>query len=204
MPPHCARIPCSSPSTLYRIKLDTIVGMVFSNLIAFAIMLSAAVILFPHGITQISTSAQAAEALRPIAGDLAFALFAAGIIGTGMLAVPVLAGSAAYAGVELLDAPASIERKLAEAREFYGIIAVATAAGMALDFTPIDPIQALLGSAVVNGIIAVPIMVALMFVASRPSIMGELRIGMRTRILGWAATAVMGGAAVALLVSLVA
>ena len=189
---------------LYRIKLDTILGMVFSNVIAFAIMLSAAVTLFANGVTQIGTSAQAAEALRPIAGDFAFALFALGIVGTGMLAVPVLAGSAAYAAADLLRVPASIERKVTEAREFYAIIAVATAAGAALDFTPIDPMRALVASAVVNGIIAVPIMAALMIVASRESIMGELRIGMRTRILGWAATAVIAGAGVAMLASLAA
>lgn len=187
---------------LYRIKLDTMIGMVFSNVIAFAIMLSAAAALHANGITDVSTSAQAAQALRPIAGEFSFVLFAAGIIGTGLLAVPVLAGSAAYALSDALELPASIDLKLRQAREFYAIIVLATAIGAALNFTRIDPMQALVGAAVLNGLIAVPIMAATLAIARNEAVMGELRIGRRTQALGWAATAVMLAAVIAMLVSL--
>jgi NRAMP (natural resistance-associated macrophage protein)-like metal ion transporter len=176
---------------LRRIKLDNYIGMGFSNLVAFFIILSTAVTLNAAGVTQIQTSAQAAEALRPLAGDLSFLLFSLGIIGTGMLAVPVLAGSAAYAVADCLDWPQGLDRRWIEARRFYAIIAVATLGGVSLDFTPIDPIEALVWSAVINGVIAVPIMAVMMLMAVRPEIMGPFVIKRRLWILGWIGTGVM-------------
>jgi Mn2+/Fe2+ NRAMP family transporter len=176
---------------LRRIRWDTYVGMGFSNLIAFFIILSTAATLHAAGVTDIQTSAQAAEALRPIGGQTTFLLFSFGIIGTGMLAVPVLAGSAAYAVTESFDWRSGLDMKLHEAREFYGIIAIATAGGVALNFTHLDPMRALLWSAEINGVIAVPIMVIMMLLASREDIMGRFVIRPRLRRLGWAATGVM-------------
>jgi NRAMP (natural resistance-associated macrophage protein)-like metal ion transporter len=187
---------------LRRIKWDTYIGMGFSNLIAFFIILTTAVTLHANGVTQIQTAAQAAEALRPIAGELTFALFALGIIGTGMLAVPVLAGSAAYAVAETFDWKTGLDRKLFEAKEFYAIVTLATAGGVLLGFTPIDPIKALIWSAVINGFIAVPIMVVTMILAQRPDVMGPFVVKPRLRMLGWAATAVMLAAVVAMLATL--
>jgi NRAMP (natural resistance-associated macrophage protein)-like metal ion transporter len=181
----------SAHAELRRIKLDTVVGMTFSNVIAFFIMLTAAVTLHAHGITDIETSAQAAAALRPIAGDYAFLLFALGIIGTGMLAVPVLAGSAAYAGAEALGRSSGTSYKMEAAREFYAILAVATLGGAALDFAPIDPIRLLYVSAVINGVIAVPIMATMAWLASRPAVMGRFVISGRLRRLTWLAVALM-------------
>ncbi|MBI3529070.1 MAG: divalent metal cation transporter [Betaproteobacteria bacterium] len=176
---------------LCRIKLDTYVGMGFSNLIAFFIILSAAVTLHVAGITQIQTSAQAAQALRPIAGDFSFLLFSLGIIGTGMLAVPVLAGATAYAVADSFGWRQGLDRKLFEATEFYAIIAFATLGGLLLDFTPIDPIKALFWSAVINGVIAVPIMIVMMLIATRAEVMGQFVIKRRLKFLGWLATAAM-------------
>ena len=187
---------------LRRIRWDTYVGMGFSNLIAFFIILSAAATLHRAGVTDIQTSAQAAEALRPLAGNFAFLLFSLGIIGTGMLAVPVLAGSAAYAVVESFDWKSGLDKKLHEAKEFYGIIAFATVGGVALNFTPIDPIKALYWSAVINGVIALPIMVVMMILGSNPKVMGRFVIGRRLRWLGWLATAVMAVAVVAMFVTI--
>ena len=191
---------------LRRIKLDTIVGMTFSNLIAFFIILSTAATLHAAGLTDIQTSAQAAEALRPLAGDFAFWLFGLGIIGTGLLAVPVLAGSAAYAVAEAAGWPGSLSLSLQldsdESRGFYGVIAVATLGGVILCFTPTDPMKELFWSAVLNGIIAVPIMAAMMTLASRRQIMGEHVIGKRLRRLGWIATAVMALTVAAMVLSL--
>ena len=176
---------------LQRIKIDTYIGMGFSNLIAFFIILTAAVTLHLHGITDIQTSAQAAEALRPLAGEFAFLLFTAGIVGTGLLAVPVLAGSAAYAIAESFDWRIGLGRKLMEARGFYMILIIATLLGVALNFTPIDPIKALFWSAVINGVIAVPIMVVIMLMVARPDVMGQFVVTPGLRITGWLATAVM-------------
>ena len=176
---------------LQRIKVDTYIGMGFSNLIAFFIMLTAAVTLHQHGVKDIQTSAQAAEALRPIAGEYAFLLFSAGIVGTGLLAVPVLAGSAAYAVAESFKWHIGLGRKLLEARGFYMILAVATLLGVMLNFTSIDPIKALFWSAVINGVIAVPIMAIMMSMAAKPEIMGKFIVTSRLRILGWLATVVM-------------
>jgi NRAMP (natural resistance-associated macrophage protein)-like metal ion transporter len=182
-------------SHLRRIKFDTITGMTFSNLIAFCIILSTGATLHAAGITEIQTSAQAAEALRPIAGDFAFLLFGLGIIGTGLLAVPVLAGSAAYAVAEVFGWPGSLSlvlsHKDAEGRGFYGVIAAATIGGVILCFTPMDPVKELFWSAVLNGIIAVPIMVVMMLLATNARVMEGHAIGPRLRRLGWLATAVM-------------
>ncbi len=186
---------------LRRVRIDTYVGMGFSQLIAFFIMLTTAVTLHRHGITDIQTSAQAAEALRPIAGDLAFALFSIGIIGTGMLAIPVLAGSAAYAVAETFEWRKGLALKPLEARGFYAIIVAATLIGVSIDFTPIDPIKALFWSAVINGVIAVPIMAVMMLLAAKPAVMGPFVIRRRLKRLGWLATALMA-VAVLLLVAM--
>ncbi|MDL2338937.1 MAG: divalent metal cation transporter [Pseudomonadota bacterium] len=178
---------------LRRIKADTIVGMTFSNLIAFFIILSTAATLHVAGVTDIQTSAQAAEALRPLAGDLTFVLFSLGIIGTGMLAVPVLAGSAAYAVAEAAGWHGSLSLRLdhGEGRGFYGVIAAATVGGVILCFLPTDPVKELFWSAVLNGVIAVPIMAVMMLLATRRATMGAQVIGSRLRWLGWIATALM-------------
>jgi NRAMP (natural resistance-associated macrophage protein)-like metal ion transporter len=186
---------------LRRIKIDTYVGMGFSNLIALFIIVSTAATLHAAGIADIQTSAQAAEALRPLAGDAAFLLFSLGIIGTGMLAVPVLAGSAAYAVAEAFEWKAGLDLKLLEAREFYAIIALATLGGVLLDFTPIDPIKALFWSAVINGVIAVPIMVVMMLMADDPKVMGPFCVTRRLKALGWLATWTMAAAVVAMFVT---
>lgn len=179
---------------LRRIRNDTLVGMAFSNGIAFCIMLSTAVTLYTAGVHDIQTSAQAAEALRPVAGDFAYLLFSLGIIGTGMLAVPVLAGSAAYAVANAAGWHGSLGLNLrrGEGRGFYGVIVAATLVGVVLCFTPTDPVKELFWSAVINGVVAVPIMVVLMSMATNPKVMGPHVIGRRVRWLGWAATALMG------------
>jgi len=187
---------------LDRIKVDTWVGMTFSNGIALCIMLTTAATLHVQGVTSIDTAEQAAAALRPIAGDFAFLLFAAGIVGTGLLAVPVLAGSAAYAVAESRRWPIGLGLTLAEARGFYGILAAATLIGVALDFTDVDPIKALLWSAVVNGVIAVPIMVVMMLLAVKPDVMGPFVVKRRLLVLGWFSTGVMAAAVVAMLATL--
>jgi Mn2+/Fe2+ NRAMP family transporter len=186
---------------LRRIKIDTYIGMGFSNIVAFFIMLTAAVTLHLHGITEIETSAQAAQALRPLAGDFAFMLFAAGIVGTGLLAVPVLAGSAAYAVAESFQWRIGLGLKLLQARGFYAIVSVATILGVALNFTPIRPIKALFWSSVINGVVAVPIMAVMMLMAMRSDIMGPFVITRRLKILGWLATAIMAIVVLAMFVT---
>ena len=193
--------PADARKHLHRIKFDTYFGMGFSNLIALFIIISCAATLHRNGITDIATSAQAAEALRPLAGDAAFLLFSLGIIGTGMLAVPVLAGSAAYAVAETFEWKSGLDLKLFEAREFYAIIAFATLGGVLLDFTPIDPIKALFWSAVINGVIAVPIMVVMMLLADDPRVMGAFTVTRRLKALGWLATWTMAAAVVAMFVA---
>ena len=187
---------CMTPRTagpeLARIRLDTLVGMAFSSIISLAIVFATAATLNAHGITDIATSAQAAEALRPIAGQFAFALFALGIIGTGMLAVPVLAGSAAYAVTEMVGVSGSLNAKLLDARLFYGTIAVTTLLGGMLNFVGIDPARALYWAAVVNGVLAAPLMAVMMLIARNPHAMGRLTLSRRATILGWIATLVMG------------
>jgi Mn2+/Fe2+ NRAMP family transporter len=176
---------------LSRIKEDTYFGMIFSNGIALCIVLATAVTLNEHGITNILTAAQAAEALRPIAGEFAFAIFALGIIGTGLLAVPVLAGSAAFAVSEVFGWKAGLSHGFRAARGFYAIIIAATVIGTFMGSVEVDPIKALLWSAIVNGVISVPIMVVMMRIGQSHRIMGELTMSRRHRFFGWAATGVM-------------
>ena len=193
-----AHAPEGAAEHLRRIKIDTYLGMAFSNIVAFCIILGTAATLNAAGVTDISTSAQAAEALRPLAGPFAFLLFSLGIIGTGMIAVPVLAGSAAYAVTETFEWKRGLDLKLLEAREFYTIIALATLGGVALDFSPIDPIRALFWSAVVNGVIAVPIMVVMMLLADDAKVMGGFTITRQLKALGWLATGTMAAAVAAM------
>ncbi len=188
--------PEQAPMELERIRLDTYIGMGFSNLVALFIIVATAATLNAHGVTDIQTSSQAAEALRPIAGRFAFAVFALGIIGTGMLALPVLAGSAAYAVGEVFGWPVGLARQPRHAKAFYGTIAGATFVGGLLNFTPLDPIKALFWSAVINGVVAVPVMVAIMLMAAKPAIMGQFVISPRLKLMGWLATAVMAAAAI--------
>ncbi len=184
--------PKEAPEELKRIRWDTYVGMGYSNVIAIFIMLSTAVTLNAAGVTNITTAAQAAAALKPVAGDLAFGLFALGIIGTGLLAIPTLAGSAAYALTEALGWKGGLESRFSEAHGFYGVIAFAILGGVALNYSPIDPIKALFWSAVVNGVIAVPLMGVIMLLATRRSLMGAFVATPWQRWGGWAATAIMG------------
>ncbi|MDB5362134.1 MAG: iron transporter [Rhodospirillales bacterium] len=183
--------PKAAGPELARIRTDTIVGMGVSNLIALFIIIATAATLNASGVTDIQTSSQAAEALRPIAGDFTFALFAIGIIGTGLLAVPVLAGSAAYAVSESFRWTEGLDRRPREAKAFYAVIAVATLAGATLNFTALDPIKALYWSAVVNGVLAAPLMAVMMVIAMNPRIMGRLTLPRPMLIGGWLATVVM-------------
>jgi NRAMP (natural resistance-associated macrophage protein)-like metal ion transporter len=184
-----------------QMRFDTLVGMAFSNLISIIIIMATAATLHQQGITQIDSAAQAAEALRPVAGNFAFALFALGIIGTGFLAVPVLAGSTAFAVAEIFGWKEGLEKQPRQAAGFYSIIVLATMLGLLIELSPVDPIRALFWSAVLNGIAAVPLMIAMMVVVSRHQVMGRFTASRPLLILGWAATAVMALAAGALLVS---
>jgi len=192
--------PQQAPHELERIGWETWIGMAMSNLIAFFIMLTTAVTLNAHGQTDIQSTEQAAAALKPIAGDAAFVLFSIGIVGTGLLAVPVLAGAAAYAAGEFFGWRIGLEHKCREAKEFYGVIAAAIVLGIAVDLSPIDPIKALVWSAVVNGVITVPVLVAMMIVASRPQQMGRFVATTAQRVFGWLTTAMMAVAAIAMFV----
>lgn len=189
------KAPRQAPSAFARMKLDTFLGMAVSNTIAIAIILSTAATLHAVGKTEIQTAADAAKALEPVAGKFAFLLFSLGIIGTGLLAIPVLAGSTAYAVGDSQRWKCGLDCKPWEAVGFYGIIALSTLLGVGVIYVGIDPIKALFWSAVINGIIAVPIMVAMMFVASRRSQMGKFTVGPVLQILGWLSAAVMAGAA---------
>jgi NRAMP (natural resistance-associated macrophage protein)-like metal ion transporter len=182
-----------------RIAVDTTVGMIFSNAIAFFIILTTAAVLNAGGVTNIQTAAQAAAALRPLAGEFAFLLFALGIIGTGLLAIPVLASSAAYGVAEAFGWPATLEAKAPDAVGFYGIIAAATIIGFGLGFTSIDPIKMLIWSAVLNGIVAVPIMAVMMVIVSKKSLMGRFKAKPWLLGFGWGGTALMAVAVIALI-----
>jgi len=190
------RAPEQAKREFGRIRIDTYLGMALSNLVALFIVMTTAATLHAHGITNIQTSSQAATALRPIAGEFAFLVFALGIIGTGLLALPVLAGSAAYALGEAFGWHVGLARKPNRAKAFYGAIAVAGLIGGLLNFVHIDPIKALFWSAVINGVAAVPIMVMIMLLASRKAAMGDFKIHIGLKTVGWLATAVMAVAAV--------
>jgi Mn2+/Fe2+ NRAMP family transporter len=192
------KAPRQAPAQLHRIRVDTYAGMAFSNVIAFFIILTAAATLHGHGVTDINTATDAARALAPIAGRFAFLLFALGIVGTGLLAVPVLAGSAAYAMGEALRWRVGLNHDLNHARRFYGVIAASTFVGLAMSVVHLDPIKALFWSAVLNGVVAVPIMILMMLLAENPRVMEQFTLDTRQRVMGWAATGVMTAAAIAL------
>lgn len=183
--------PEEAPKQISRMRFDTYIGMGYSNLISLAIIVATAATLNPHGVTDIQTSAQAAEALRPLAGPLTFALFAVGIIGVGLLAVPVLAGASAYALGEAFGWPVGLGRAPLDARAFYGAIAVSTLIGVLINFVGLNPIRALFWSAVINGVVAVPLMVVIMLIAMRPDVMGRLVLPRPLWTMGWLCTAVM-------------
>jgi NRAMP (natural resistance-associated macrophage protein)-like metal ion transporter len=184
----------------YRIRADTVVGMAFSNIIALSIIFTAAATLHAAGKTDIQTSAQAAEALRPIAGPLAEWIFALGIVGTGLLAIPVLAGATAYAVGESRRWPVGLARRPREAVAFYAVLALSGGIGIALNFTPINPISALYWSAVVNGVLAVPVMIVLMLMARHRNVMGRFVVGGPLYWLGWLSTAAMAASVAAMAV----
>jgi NRAMP (natural resistance-associated macrophage protein)-like metal ion transporter len=195
------RAPEQAKNEFGRIRIDTYIGMGFSNLVALSIMITAAATLNSQGVTDIQTSSQAAEALRPIAGPLVFLVFAAGIIGTGLLALPVLAGSAAYACGEALGWHVGLARKPGRAVGFYVIIGLATLAGVVLNVVAIDPIKALVWSAVINGVVAVPVMALMMHLGGRENIMGRFVLPLPLKLIGWLATLVMAAAAVGMAVT---
>jgi NRAMP (natural resistance-associated macrophage protein)-like metal ion transporter len=184
-----------------RIKVDTYIGMAFSNLIAFFIMLVAATTLHTHGMKDINTAAEAAEALRPFGGKFTFLLFSLGIVGTGLLSIPVLAGSAAYAVGETFHWKIGLNRKPNKAMNFYGIITAATLLGLILDFSPINPIKALYWAAIINGVAAVPIMIIMMLMSSNRKVMGEFIISRSLKLMGWISSVVMFLAALGLLLN---
>jgi NRAMP (natural resistance-associated macrophage protein)-like metal ion transporter len=188
------RAPEQGQSALERIRLDTYIGMALSNLVALAIMVTTAATLHIAGVTNIESSTQAAEALRPVAGPFAFTVFTLGIVGIGLLAVPVLAGSAAYALAEARRWPEGLARKPKAAKAFYATIALATLVGTLINFSALNPIKALYWSAVVNGIVAVPVMAIMMAMTTHEKIMGEFVVRGLLRAVGWIATAVMAAA----------
>jgi Mn2+/Fe2+ NRAMP family transporter len=192
--------PGAAPSELRRIQWDTWSGMLYSDLTAYFIILATAVTLNVSGITDIETAAQAASALRPLAGDFAFLLFAVGILGVGLIGVPVLAGSAAYALSEAMGWQSGLERKATDARGFYGVIAVSVLAGLLIQYSPISPMKALFWSAVINGVVAVPLMVVIILIASRKSVMGAFTSSRHIIVLSWIGTGIMGLAAALMLV----
>jgi Mn2+/Fe2+ NRAMP family transporter len=190
----------SARPELRRIRWDTWSGMFYSNITAYFIILATAVTLNVAGLTDIETAAQAASALRPLAGDFAYWLFAIGILGVGLIGVPVLAGSAAYALSEAMGWKSGLERKASDARRFYGVIAVSVLAGLGIQYSPISPMKALFWSAVINGVVAVPLMVVIILLVSKKSVMGAFTASRSLIILGWIATGVMGAAAVRMLI----
>lgn len=193
--------PASAGAELKRIRMDTLVGMFWSNVVALFIIWATAATLYAHGIRDIQTSVQAAQALVPFAGRFAGWVFAAGIIGTGLLALPVLAGSASYAVCEAFRWNTGLDRKPRQARAFYGVIAGAMLLGVLLAFTPIDPMKALYWSAVLNGLLAAPLMAVMMLIASNPLVMGDLTLPPILKTIGWLATAAMAAAAIGLFLS---
>jgi len=194
--------PQQAPREIGRIRFDTYLGMGYSNLISLFIIITTAATLHAAGVTDIQTSSQAAQALRPIAGLFTFVIFAVGIIGIGLLAVPVLAGSAAYALGEALGWPTGLERRPLDAKAFYAAIAVSTLVGIFINFVDLDPIKALFWSAVLNGIIAVPLMAMIMIMAMQRKVMGQFTLPWQLSTLGWICTAAMTIAVVIMFVTL--
>jgi len=190
--------PHQAQGAFARLRFDTVFGMLFSNAVAFFVMLTAGVVLHGAGVHEINSTEDAARALEPLAGKLAFALFTLGIVGTGLLAVPILSASAAYALADVFHWKTGLSREPKDARLFYTVIAVATLGGLGLNFTDIDPMRALFWSAVVNGVIAVPIMFAILRVASNKKLMGKFVAPRPLRLVGWAATGVMALAVAAM------
>ena len=195
--------PAQATRQLRRLRVDTVVGMGFSNLIAFFMMVATAATLHATGVTHIETTAQAAQALAPVAGRFAFLLFALGVVGTGLLALPVLAGSAAYAVASLLQVRKGLDQPPARAKAFYAILAAAIVIGLAISASGLNPIKALYWSAVVNAVISVPVMVAVMIAASHARIVGALTLPLPWRVLGWLATAAMAAATLAMFAAMV-
>lgn len=191
--------PTAASKELRRIRWDTWSGMLYSNMTAFFIILATALTLHAAGVTDIQTAAQAASALRPLAGDFAFSLFALGIIGVGLVGVPVLAGSGGYALADAQGWPNGLEIKPNRARKFYAVIAASMLIGLALGFTPINPIKALFYSAVINGVVAVPLIVIILLLAARRSVMGAYTAGRGLLVLGWITAALMACAAAGML-----
>ncbi|MBS0377171.1 MAG: divalent metal cation transporter [Proteobacteria bacterium] len=192
--------PTHAAGELRRIRWDTGVGMFYSNLIGYFVILTTGLTLHEHGIRDIQTAAQAATALRPLAGEFAFYLFSLGILGVGLIGVPVLAGSAAYALAEALGWRWGLERQARGALRFYGVIAGSMAAGFGLGFTSIRPVKALFYSAVINGVVAVPLLVLILLLASRTAVMGAHRPGWGTLALGWVTVGIVALAAVAMFI----
>jgi Mn2+/Fe2+ NRAMP family transporter len=187
--------PKAAPQELRRIKWGTWSGMLYSNLAAYFIILATAVTLNVQGVTDIQTAAQAANALKPLAGQFAFLLFALGIIGVGLIGVPVLAGSSGYAISEAMGWKFGLEKSAREAPEFYSVIAMSVLAALGIQYLPISPVKALFWSAVINGIVAVPLMAIIIILASKKSVMGDFAANKWIILLGWIATALMGAAA---------
>jgi len=185
----------SASVELRRIRWDTWSGMLYSDLTSYFIILATAVTLHVAGVTDINTAAEAASALRPLAGEFAYMLFALGILGVGMIGVPVLAGSGGYALAEAMGWKEGLERKATDARGFYGIIAISVLAGLVIQYSPISPMKALFWSAVINGVVAVPLLVVIILLASKKSVMGAYTAPRSLIILGWIATAIMAAAA---------
>jgi Mn2+/Fe2+ NRAMP family transporter len=193
------KAPTQAGNAIDRIKVDTYIGMAFSNLVALAIMVTTAATLHAAGMTDIQTSSQAAEALKPIAGPFAFAIFTIGVIGTGLLAVPVLAGSAAYAIGEAFKLPTGLDRKPKAAKAFYATIVIATLSGLGITLSPLDPIKALFWSAVINGVVSVPVMAMMMVISANKQIMGKFIVRGALSTMGWIATIVMAIASVSMI-----
>ena len=192
--------PRKAKKELRRIRWDTWSGMLYSNITAYFIILATAVTLNVAGVTDINTAAQAASALRPLAGEFAYLLFAFGILGVGLIGVPVLAGSGAYALSEAMGWHEGLERKVRDARGFYGIIAISVLVALAIQYSPISPMKALFWSAVINGVVAVPLVVVIILLVSKKSVMGDFTVSRPLAFLGWITAAVMGAAAVAMLI----
>jgi Mn2+/Fe2+ NRAMP family transporter len=183
--------PQQARAQFVKIRVDTYTGMAVSNTVMFFIILTAAVTLNAHGITQIDSAEQAARALRPVAGEYAFLLFAVGLIGTGMLAVPTLSGSIGYAMGEAFRWHTGLDYKPYQARRFYAVIVLATMIGTGLNFAGIDPIRALIASAMINGVLSVPMLVLLLRLARNTKVMGKFIIPHRLAVAGWITAGLM-------------